>query len=319
MWSSNRTSMAPRSSNSRLSAEMPTSVFSDISSTSMTAVCGGRHRSMIRCRWSPASRTGCGPGSNPTRCSASSTSVPCSTPLSKLAARTYRSPWPSRMTTARGTPAPGASAPAETTTARSSRSTPPPEPSCRCTPWPRCSAASRSRRPATTITSPAEASSQDWPACCARERRPTAARTCDMADPSTLVVLAPHPDDAVLAVGGLLAQHTRRGGPAVVVTVFAGIPRDCRSPITRRLYAHQPDCETVRIRRREDLAAAHWVQADVVQLPHLEALYRIAPDGTPRYTELEQIFSAPTTELEPAAELMAHQWIADGLLPADAD
>jgi LmbE family N-acetylglucosaminyl deacetylase len=140
-----------------------------------------------------------------------------------------------------------------------------------------------------------------------------------MARPPTLVVLSPHPDDAVLAIGGLLAQHTRRGGHAVIVTVFTGIPQHDRSPIARRLYPHQPGGEVVRIRRGEDLAAGRRVHADVVQLPHLEALYRTGPDGTPRYTELDQIFSAPTSDPEPAVEPLAHQWTADGLLPTGAD
>jgi LmbE family N-acetylglucosaminyl deacetylase len=142
-----------------------------------------------------------------------------------------------------------------------------------------------------------------------------------MADPPTLVVLSPHPDDAVLAVGGLLAQHTRLGGRAVIVSVFAGSPTDNRSPIADHLYADHPNRDEItHIRRREDLAAGRRVHADVVQLPHLDALYRTAPNGEPLYHNLEQIFSTPTIELElTAAEHLARQWIADGLLPAHAD
>jgi len=36
--------------------------------------------------------------------------------------------------------------------------------------------------------------------------------------------LAPHPDDAVLSCGGLIAQQARRGEPVAVVTIFAGSP-----------------------------------------------------------------------------------------------
>ena len=37
-----------------------------------------------------------------------------------------------------------------------------------------------------------------------------------------LVVVAPHPDDEILSGGGLLAQHTQRGGTALVVAVTDG-------------------------------------------------------------------------------------------------
>jgi len=37
-----------------------------------------------------------------------------------------------------------------------------------------------------------------------------------------LVVVAPHPDDELLACGGLLAEHTRRGGTACVIGVTDG-------------------------------------------------------------------------------------------------
>lgn len=37
-----------------------------------------------------------------------------------------------------------------------------------------------------------------------------------------LVVVSPHPDDEVLACGGLLALHARRGGEAIVVAVTDG-------------------------------------------------------------------------------------------------
>lgn len=37
-----------------------------------------------------------------------------------------------------------------------------------------------------------------------------------------LVVVAPHPDDEILSGGGLLAQHTQRGGAALVIAVTDG-------------------------------------------------------------------------------------------------
>jgi LmbE family N-acetylglucosaminyl deacetylase len=141
-----------------------------------------------------------------------------------------------------------------------------------------------------------------------------------MTERPTLVILSPHPDDAVLAVGGLLTHYTRLGGHVVIVTVFAGSPPDHMSSLARHLYADDPHRDEItHTRRLEDLAAGHQVHAQVVQLPHLEALYRSAPDGTPLYTNLRQIFSAPTTEVEATAEHLARHWLAGDLLPANAD
>lgn len=43
-----------------------------------------------------------------------------------------------------------------------------------------------------------------------------------LAEQQRLVVLAPHPDDEVLACGALLCSHVARGGPALVIAVTDG-------------------------------------------------------------------------------------------------
>lgn len=68
-----------------------------------------------------------------------------------------------------------------------------------------------------TIT--AEAAWADWLA----ELRPDAWQVEDFLQPSQrLVVVSPHPDDEVLACGGLIALHLARGGAAAVVAVTDG-------------------------------------------------------------------------------------------------
>jgi LmbE family N-acetylglucosaminyl deacetylase len=136
----------------------------------------------------------------------------------------------------------------------------------------------------------------------------------------TLVVLSPHPDDAVLALGGLLTHNPRLGHRPVIVTVFAGTPPNDTSPIAHRLYSDNPHIHDIAgVRRREDLAAGRLLHVDVRQLPHLDALFRTTPDGAPLYTDLNHIFSAPDAEVEQAAERLAHDWLDADLLPNPAD
>ena len=51
-----------------------------------------------------------------------------------------------------------------------------------------------------------------------------------------LVVVAPHPDDEILAAGGLLALHSARGGPTLVVVVTHG---EASHPPQPERSAHQ--------------------------------------------------------------------------------
>lgn len=71
------------------------------------------------------------------------------------------------------------------------------------------------------------------------ERGAKAASDPRTAGPSLLVVLAPHYDDGVFSVGGVVHRHVRTGGRAVVVTVFGGAPAveaDAVSPLARTLH-----------------------------------------------------------------------------------
>jgi LmbE family N-acetylglucosaminyl deacetylase len=77
-----------------------------------------------------------------------------------------------------------------------------------------------------------------------------------------LVVVAPHPDDEILACGGLMALHARRGGKAVVVAVTDGEAShgESRSSQAARL------AETRRAERLRGLARLGCEGADVHRL-----------------------------------------------------
>jgi LmbE family N-acetylglucosaminyl deacetylase len=77
-----------------------------------------------------------------------------------------------------------------------------------------------------------------------------------------LVVVAPHPDDEILACGGLMALHARRGGKSVVVAVTDGEAShgDARS------WRGRPLAETRRAERLRGLVRLGCQDAEVHRL-----------------------------------------------------
>jgi LmbE family N-acetylglucosaminyl deacetylase len=108
-----------------------------------------------------------------------------------------------------------------------------------------------------------------------------------------LLVISPHLDDGVLGCGRLLA-----GRPgSVVLTVFAGTPRD-----ERRCTDWDARCgfdnarEAMRERRREDDAALTLVQARPWRLDFCDSQY----DDTPAEADLRRALHDALRELLPA-------------------
>jgi len=62
----------------------------------------------------------------------------------------------------------------------------------------------------------------DWRDWLADLRPPALSIEQLLANTQRVVVVSPHPDDEVLACGGLLALHARRGGEVMVVAVTDG-------------------------------------------------------------------------------------------------
>ncbi len=125
-----------------------------------------------------------------------------------------------------------------------------------------------------------------------------------------MVVVAPHPDDEVLACGGLLHAHARNGGSAVVIAVTDGEA------------SHADVCKTTGAPEvaAADLAATRRLesQSGLLHLaPHCQVVHRLGlPDGqvaanTQRLTDV-------LTRLLRPDDLVVSTWRLDGHPDHDA-
>ncbi|MDX1992211.1 MAG: PIG-L family deacetylase [bacterium] len=106
------------------------------------------------------------------------------------------------------------------------------------------------------------------------------------------VFLSPHLDDAVLSCGGLIYQLTQRREPVMIVTVMAGDPPNPvpDSPIVRDLHQRWAIGESpVVVRRREDVASAQRVGAQVQHREYPDSVYRTY-QGQALYPTEQSIF-----------------------------
>jgi LmbE family N-acetylglucosaminyl deacetylase len=95
--------------------------------------------------------------------------------------------------------------------------------------------------------------------------------------PDSLVCLSPHPDDAALSCGGLLARQVARGRPALVVTVLAGDPPPPEElpPFARELHHEWGDLPNpMQHRRAEDAQALVVLGCAGVSWDYRDAIYR---------------------------------------------
>lgn len=104
--------------------------------------------------------------------------------------------------------------------------------------------------------------------------------------PREHVFISPHPDDVVLSIGGLVAQCSRRGERAQVVTVCAGLPAGSAQGY-------------MQARLDEDRAALAELGATQVLLPLLDAIYR-----QPAYATAQRLFGEPLASDGLTAELV---------------
>lgn len=107
------------------------------------------------------------------------------------------------------------------------------------------------------------------------------------------LIIAPHPDDAVLSCGGLITTLVQAGERVTVFTVMAGpLPPDVViSPfIAEHLIRWELGPDPVPARRIEDQRAAAILGARVQFGPFPDALYRTDGQGSALYPDLERLF-----------------------------
>lgn len=118
-----------------------------------------------------------------------------------------------------------------------------------------------------------------------------------------LVCLSPHPDDAALSCGGLLAMLQGRGWSPHVVTVCAGPapPPEELTPFARYLHRSWGDlADPVAHRRQEDACALDALGCTGTWWSYRDAIYR-----HPAYDAPERLFGSPAEEPELLEELLA--------------
>ena len=115
------------------------------------------------------------------------------------------------------------------------------------------------------------------------------------------VVLSPHLDDAVLSIGATINSLRRRGAEVVLVTAFAGDPRDVKASYWDAKRGVGDKAHAVALRQAEDDAAVGLLQIKSVNLPFDDFAY--APPRDP-----DAIFEAMLPQLEDADLVFIPGW-----------
>jgi len=129
-----------------------------------------------------------------------------------------------------------------------------------------------------------------------------------------LVCVSPHPDDAALSCGGILARQVAQGRPALVVTVCAGDPPPAEELTAFACSLHQEwgDLANPMVQRRAEDAQALAVLGCAAQTwTYRDAIYR-----HPAYDSEEAIFGPLADEaalekelFDRCAALPAGRWL----------
>jgi LmbE family N-acetylglucosaminyl deacetylase len=133
----------------------------------------------------------------------------------------------------------------------------------------------------------------------------------------TIVVVSPHPDDAILSIGAFIAGSARRGARVTVLTVLAGNPRS-RAPAG----AWDSACgfstagDAARARREEDRRACALVGAQPHWLPFGDEQYGLGADVVEVRGEVERSLADAQTVLVPGHPLWHedHRWVTNLVL-----
>lgn len=106
-----------------------------------------------------------------------------------------------------------------------------------------------------------------------------------------IVILSPHLDDAALSCGGLL--HALQGVATLVVTLCSGNPPALSTADGARKLPPRRGHVSPRIRRSEDIAAMHAIDAAYVHLSFPDAIYRRSRSGKLIYLSARERWVAP--------------------------
>ena len=117
----------------------------------------------------------------------------------------------------------------------------------------------------------------------------------DWNDFERVVILSPHLDDAALSCGGLL--HALQGRVStLVVSTCCGTPRVLAADGSRKIQLRRGHVHP-QLRRREDIAAMHSVNADFVHLSFPDGIYRRSPvTGKLIYRNERERWTSPRIE-----------------------
>jgi LmbE family N-acetylglucosaminyl deacetylase len=110
---------------------------------------------------------------------------------------------------------------------------------------------------------------------------------------SRVIVLSPHPDDAVLSCGGWIDQLVQNGARPIAITIFGG---DAPAAVPLSEFAQslhqrwQLGDDAAAQRRNEDRAACDRLGCYLIHLSFADAVYRVDERGQHLYDSEEAIF-----------------------------
>ena len=127
---------------------------------------------------------------------------------------------------------------------------------------------------------------------------------------SRLVVLAPHPDDEILACGGLIALHAATGGEVLIVSASDG-EASHRSSMPHNNDRHREEANLAKVRQQE---RASGLQRLTSQTLHVHGLH--LPDGE-LAANFQQLVQSLTNLLRPG-DVLVTTWRRDAHPDHDA-
>jgi LmbE family N-acetylglucosaminyl deacetylase len=106
----------------------------------------------------------------------------------------------------------------------------------------------------------------------------------------TIVVLSPHLDDAVLSLGGMMAQKVQDGRSVIAFNLFCAPYHGPLSPAAQRLHEGWGDPEDITgLRLEEDRRALEVIGAQQIIGDARDLIYRQSVQGDWLYTSMDDI------------------------------